>query len=190
MTKWLYIAVPAALGWVAFEVMQPTHWDEVGRGLTFALSLLGAAVLVRLARGMPVSDTGYFDVEEMRDLSRAVRKVYKALMLLFVVIICSILGLVFIGVLHGAISHISNLDPGTILTLKQSATGVLVALVAFALLRAVALIKGDYDLVKKQASLMERAVERRQAARQAERLEAAEKEAPFEKREGYGKLAQ
>lgn len=190
MTKWLYIAVPAGLGWVAFKVIQPSHWDDIGRGLTFALSMLGAAVLVRLARGMPVSDTGYFDVQEIRSLSNAVKKVYQALMLLFVVTLCSILGVVFIGVLHEVVSQIPFLGPDAISTLQQCLSGALVALASFALLRTVALIKSDYDLMKQQASLMEKAVERRHAARQEERLEEAAKQAPFQKREGYGKLTQ
>lgn len=190
MAKWLYIAVPLGLGWVAFEIMQPGHWTGIRQGLILPLALLGAAVLVRLARGMPVSTTEHFEVEEMRRLSQAVIRVYRALIVLFVAIICSTIGLIFIEVAHSALGSVDALDPATKGRLQQGLTGLLVFFVAFALARTVSLIKGDYDLVKLQARLMERAVERRHAAQHAVRMDEAEATKPFEKRPGYGKIAQ
>lgn len=93
MAKWLYLIIPAGLGLAAFRIMEPAQWEKIGSGLIFVLSLLGAAVLVRLARGMPVSDTDYLEVKEMRDLSTAVKRVYRAMIVLFAAIMCSIIGL-------------------------------------------------------------------------------------------------
>lgn len=190
MAKWFYIIVPAGFGWLAFEVMDPAHWKDISRGMILALSLLGATVLVRLARGVPVSNTEYFEVSEMRDLTKAVKQVYRALIVLFAAVIISILGLVFATTVLDAIPTVQVLDPSTAETLQQVFSGALIAAVSFALIRTVALVRGDYDLVTLQARMMERAVERRHAEKHVERMEGAESAKPFERREGYGKLAQ
>lgn len=190
MIKWLYIVIPAGFGLIAFVIMQPALWEDIGRGLILALSLLSAAVLVRLARGMPVSNTEYFDVDEIRRLSKAVMKVYRALIVLFAAAIGSIIGLAFVGIVHEAISKMPNLDAATVVTVQQILTALLVIVIAFALLRIIALIQGDYDLVQLQAKLMERAVERRDAARHIAKMDEADASKPFESRPGYGKLAQ
>lgn len=190
MARWLYILVPVALGAAAFEVMKPANWADVRQGLVFTLSLLGAAVLVRLARGMPVSNTDYFEVDEVRGLSAAVKKVYRALIALLSAIVVSIVGLVFVEVVLKAIDSLTAVGPGTKQDLQQAVTAGLVVLVSYALGRTISLVRGDYDLVQLQAKLMERAVERRHAARRTQEMDEAAADKPFQQREGYGKLRQ
>lgn len=190
MIKWLYILIPLSLGGIAYEIMEPRHWGSIKQGLMLALSLLGAAVLVRLARGMPVSNTEYFEVEEMRRLSNAVKQIYLALIALFIAILSSLAGLVFIEVAQGAIGNSALFGPETKHIAQQLSSAALVFLVSFALIRTLPLIVGDYDLVKLQSSYMERAVERRHAAHHIAAMDGAAASKPFEKRPGYGKTAQ
>lgn len=190
MTRWLHILIPVTLGAVAYAIMRPEHWDEIRQGLMFALSLLGAAVLVRLARGMPVTNTDFFEVDEMRNLTAAVTKVYRSLIFLLSAIVVSLVGLVFIGTFIKFVASLATIEASERMALQQGASAVLVTLIAYALSRTISLVRGDYDLVKLQARLMERVVERRHASERRRVLEEAAASKPFEPREGYGQLHQ
>lgn len=190
MAKWLYLFVPIGMGAVAFALFAPTAWNGVRQPLILALSLIGAAVLFRLARGFPVTDNWGIEVDEARKLTAAVVKVHKSLIVLFASILISIIFLAFTEFVMSTVNELVSLEESTREHLRQVWTGTIFFLVTYAIGRTIALVAGDYDLVKLQCQFFKRAVERRHANDRADDIDRAAKGAPFESREGYGKLRQ
>lgn len=187
MAKWLYIVIPFGLGILAYNVMQPSYWHSVRQGLILLLSIFGGAVLVRMARGIPISDTNYLQLKDVHKLTQAVSGVYRALMVLFAAIVISIVGLAFVELLHDILIKMDDAAKWGV-PLSQLITGLLVTLIAYALGRTVAVLLGDYDLVKLQGKIMNDVATRRHADQRAESLKEAASEEPFTGHEGYGKL--
>ena len=190
MARWLYLFIPIGMGAAAFALFAPLAWDSVRQPLILALSLVGAAVLFRLARGLPVNDCSGFEVDEARKLTSAIVTVHKSLIILFVSILASIILLAFTEFFMSTVKEMVSLEESTREHLQQGWTGTIFILVSYAISRTIALVAGDYNLVKLQGQLFERAVERRHAQERADDISRAAKGAPFEAREGYGKLRQ
>ncbi|EPY01358.1 hypothetical protein [Magnetospirillum fulvum] len=189
MSRWLQVAVPLGLAVISPLVMEPRNWGDIRQGTMMALSVLGAAVFVRLARGMPITNTDFFEVQEIRDLSFAVKIVMRRMIALIILAFMSIIGLNFIELFLKAASSLTvGLEAKGVISGLIS--GVLTFLVAFTLARAVNVVRGDYDLVELQSTLMIRAVERKHAKEVAARLDEADKASPFMPREGYGRQIQ
>lgn len=186
----LQLLLPVGLAALSYFFMQPQHWDQSRQGLMVALSVLCAAIFVRLARGLPLTTTEFFEVDEIRKLSEAVKTVMVRMIVLIVVALVSILGLAFISVGHDIIAKVAFLSPEAKDVGSRLLTAALMLLTTFSFVRATHVIRGDYDLVELQSKLVTRAVERRKAKEEAERLQKAEEAAPFKTREGYGGLVQ
>ncbi len=183
------MAVPLGLAVVSYFRMEPSHWSDIRQGTMLALSVLSAAVFVRLARGMPITNTDFFEVQEIRDLSYAVRTVMRRMIILIVLAFISIIGTVFIEILQKAVAA-TALSGDLKMIVSSTFSGTLSFVITFTLARAVYVVRGDYNLVELQSDLMTRAVERKHAKEAAARLEEADKALPFKQRDGYGKPLQ
>lgn len=186
MSKWLQVAVPLGLAVVSYLFMDPHNWADVRQGIMLALSVLSAAIFVRLARGMPITNVDFFEVQEIRNLSTSVMMVMRRMIVLVALSFMSIILLVFVGVMFNFIASSSIPDDAKEIAVRLISS-FLTFIVSFTLIRAVSVVRGDYDLVVLQSSLMTRAVERKHAKEAACRLDNADKLEPFKQKAGYGK---
>src|SRR5688500_6541426 len=133
-----------------------------------ALSVLCAAIFVRLARGLPLTTTESFEVDEVRNLATTVKVEIVRMIVLIVVALISVLGLAFDSVGHDIIAGATFLSPVAKDIASRLLAAGLMLMTTFSFVRATHVIRGDYDLVELQSQLVTRAVERRRAKEEAE----------------------
>jgi hypothetical protein len=173
----------AAAGWYLIDAQ---FWDQNKQPLLVALSVVAAAVLVRLARGMPITNTDFFEVSEIRKLTAAVRQLMRSLRALIIATLGCMFALIAAKPLleyfksWPALS--TDLDAGRLMS------ALIALLTTYVFFRIIQVVYGDYDLVELQASYMIRTVERREARRfEEQHIRSTE---PFKTPEGYGKQIQ
>jgi hypothetical protein len=187
MPRWRLLLLPVIAGVVGYHALDAAFWESVRQGLLVALSVVGAAVLVRLARGMPITNVEFFEVDEIRDLAAAVKKVMRSLRLLIVLTFSVMAGLaVFEPVSKLVIPSATNYGVDVV----AIASAVLAAAMTYVFVRIIDVVRGDYDLVDLQAALMVRSVERRAAKKFEDRHVSDQRSPKFQSPEGYGKVLQ
>ena len=172
-------ALLCVLAGVSAFFFDPSWWIDLRpEALTF-LSILLGAVLFRLGRGLPQLAIDRVVVSEVQRIGEAFMVVGDRLVWVFGVTALSILCLLAIEPL---------LAYGRDSLLVRGATSITLLLSALSLDRAVALVKGDRDLIRQQAELLRRDAWKRDAERSAAVLDEAERRKPFSSPDGYGGL--
>jgi ABC-type amino acid transport system permease subunit len=185
MTNWRPVVAAIVGTGVSGMLLSLDFWSEARQSLLVALSVIAAAVLVRLARGLPFTNPEIFEVEEIRSVVRAVHQVMRSLKVLIMVIFASFLLLILAAPLEKAalkLEFAQNYGP-SIDALLSALIGLLLA---YVFVRIIDVVRGDYDLVSLQGLFMVRAVERRQGKR-FEEHQNAPGASPFQTPEGYGR---
>lgn len=72
MIRWNNLLIPATVGLAAAYLIDLKFWDDQKAGLLVALSVMAAGVLVRLARGLPFTSVDQYELDEVRQLTKAV----------------------------------------------------------------------------------------------------------------------
>jgi hypothetical protein len=145
-----------------------------------ALSMLGAAVLVRLARNAPITAPTAFDDADLKRFFDALEELNRRLFFIFLQAVAAIFVTLFAivlsvykGSLFGFVSTVSNV-----------CSGLLALLIIWLLSRVIAMARGDIGFVRLQREVLENALTRQRKA-------AAEKivPSPVESRSpgGYGR---
>jgi len=188
MIIWRTAILPVAGAIFAGWFLTIGFWDDVRQSMLVALSVIAAAVLVRLARGLPFTATEEIEVEEARSVVHAVKQVMRSLQHLIRIALASMVWLVF---LKPTAAYVVSFEP-----LKQHSTGIEIFLsgltglvLSYVFVRILDVLRGDYDVVNLQGDFMVRTVERRKAARFEQDHPASATEA-FRAPEGYGKPIQ
>ncbi len=185
MERWLQIAV-LCLAAGASLAMEPKDWDTIRlEGMTM-LSILAAAVLFRLGRGVPSVLIDGLAVEEAEKLATAYEEVARRLAAMAGMIAVGLLGLAVIGIVHRFISL--NLSVGVAEVVCKLPTAMLAALLALTLCRAVVLVRGDLSSVRIQGKSMVASARRRHVEQTTSAIKEAEKSRPFQNPSNYGKL--
>lgn len=183
MERWLQIVIPLAVAVGAFLLMEPNHWDSIRDGSMIALSVLVAAVLFRLGRGIPPIAVDYLEIDEAKILAKTFKTIARRLAVVAGLSTAALLGLAVIGVLHQAVDQLSM---GMFCT--KLLTAALAGIMAFAFCRAVMVVLGDLSSVALQSNNMVKCVQRRHARDKMAALDEAEKEQPFKAPPNYGKF--
>lgn len=165
--------------WVGLSI-----WSEARTGLLTALSVIAAATLVRLARGLPFTNPDHFDPDEVEDVVRAVKKLARALRALLGVTLVVMVLLVAVQPAASASvgAHFAGQVADVAFRLLSSAIG---GGLAFALARMWQVVGSDLGLLDRQGLFIIRAVRRKQRKSDEER-EAQGDVAPFKAPSNYG----
>jgi len=187
LTRLPLIVTPAAAVLSAALVGIGT-WDKTKTGLLTALSVIAAAALVRLARGLPFSNPDHFEPDEVEQVTSAVKQLARSLRAFLGVALCAMVLLILAEPLENLISKLW-LAPAAKTALTQSLSGIVGASLAYVLVRIWQIVGSDLSLLDKQANFMVRAVNRKARARDEEKAERDGLPA-FKTPEGYGRRLQ
>lgn len=179
MTIWLQLLVCVAAGVVAVLV-EPTSWLGLRVEILTFLSVLLAAVLFRLGRGLPNLAWEGMKSEEAQHIADTFKIVGGRLVFVFTAVGGTVLWLILVESLYAAFC-----DSPVIAGVVAWITGFLIS---FSLVRAVVLVLGDRDLIALQVELVRRIMQKRRATENKRRLDEAEREKPPPPPDGYGGL--
>jgi hypothetical protein len=175
------VALAALAAAAAARVYVPLGvWTPAFPALLVSLSMLGAAVLVRLARNAPITTPAAFDDADLRRFFDTLEELSHRLFWIFIQVVLSL----FVVIFSVIVSDAATKTPAAWQTLSSWCSSVLAFLLVWLLWRVIAMAKGDIGFLKLQRQILEHALER-------QRREAAEKtiSAPIEFRSpgGYGR---
>ena len=179
MRIWLQLFVCVAGGTIAVLV-GPSFWMSIRMEVLTFLSVLLAAVLFRLGRGIPDLAWEGADSDRVRRIAGSFKIVGDRLAYMFGVVAGAVLWLILIEPLHASFCHSPRITQGL-----AWITGFLVF---FSLVRAVVLVSGDRNLISLQVDLVERIAHRQDVSEEKKRLDAAEHDRPLRPPDGYGGL--
>jgi hypothetical protein len=155
-------------------------WKPVFPGMLVALSMLGAAVLVRLARNAPITAPTAFDDSDLKRFSDALEELNTRLFWIFLQAVLALFVTLFAIVMSDYKGNIF----GYATSISRTCSGGLAFLLVWILARVVAMARGDIGFVRLQREVLENALARQRKA-------AAEKIAPgnieFRSPGGYGR---
>ena len=185
MERWLQIAA-LCLAAGASLAMEPGDWDSIRSEAITMLSILAAAVLFRLGRGVPSVSVDGLAVEEAENLATAYEEVARRLAAVAALTAIGILGLALTGIVQRLFSLHLPADVAEVCC--KLFTACLAAILAWTFCRAVVLVRGDLSSVRVQGRSMVASVRRRHAEQESAALEDAETSSPFGTPPNYGEL--
>lgn len=162
-------------------------WSELKSSLLPAFTVIGAAVLVRLARGLPISSAENFELDEVRAIASGYLTLSRYLRALILVVLATMAWIGFgpMGVLKLA----PTLRHFHLLTVASSLVSASVGgLITYCGVRMAQVVQQDVVLTRLQGELLERAVQRRIAKNFEQSVEV--KSAPIAGRAGFGQVMQ
>jgi hypothetical protein len=184
---WSHALIPVAGALIAAPFISVGFWDLSKQPILTALSVIAAGVLVRLARGSPFTNADGFELEEARQISRAIKQSIRALRTLIIVVFLTMFALVFAQpVLIVVMRSLPSVDTAIA---GPMVSALIALLLSYVFIRVFTVIQGDVGLVDMQAKYLVSAVERKQAKRFADDMEKSSSPAP-QNPEGYGKVIQ
>ncbi|UWU88165.1 hypothetical protein N2605_17490 [Bradyrhizobium yuanmingense] len=187
MTQWLarvYAPVAAivavAVGWATARYVPLSMWKPVFPGMLVALSMLGAAVLVRLARNAPITAPTAFDETDLKRFFDALEELNRRLFWIFLQAVMALFITLFAIVMEDHKGMIFGYAP----PIAKVCSGILGFLLVWILSRVLAMARGDIGFVRLQREVLENALARQRKA-------ASEKIVPatveFRSSGGYGR---
>jgi hypothetical protein len=156
-------------GYLAARYIDLRVWQPVFPGMLVALSMLGAAVLVRLARNAPITAPTAFDDADLSRFFNSLEELNRRLFWIFLQAVAAIFIVLFAIILS---SHRGPIF-GYYTSLAKASSGLLGLLLIWLVTRVVAMAKGDIGFVKLQREILQNALNR-------QRKIAAEKIIPAE----------
>ena len=181
MHSWPQLAGSLMLAALGVTLLRPELWFRASSALVPVLSIVAAAVLFRLGRGLPSFEVAMLSAAEVRRLSKAycivAQNTAAILVVLFLAICSGLIGTIWSETISKWPSH-----------MVQSLAFIGIGLNAFAVMRTVALVRGDLSLIRLQAELLEQEIRRQHSAANKIRRERGRKEAPVSTPQGYGDL--
>lgn len=176
-------------GGAAWFFVPIPFWQEARAGLLAAFAVVAAAVLLRLARGLPFTNADHFEVNEIKEITTAMKQIMRSLQALIAVILAAMMTLIFAGQISAVVS--ANVDASIAERVNQGISSFLAIVLTYVLARVIQVVRSDYSLVELQSRFLIRAVERKNAERfDEDRAKAAEVEPQFKTSEGFGQLVQ
>lgn len=178
----IVVSVAAALGCgLAVDVY---GWEAARLWLIPALSIIAAAVLVRLARGVPVTNPDHIRAEEVDDVTGAFTSLIQSLRSLFFVVLGAI---VVVGAISPVAAFLAQQFSVTVDYGNRVGSGIVGLNVGYCFARMLQVAQSDVSIAKLQARLIREAVARREAKKfEAEAMQPSS----FRQPEGYGKPLQ
>lgn len=190
--KWSHIIGTVLGGGIAASLSSLDYWENITPYLMTALSVMGAGVLVRLARGIPFSGADKLNLQEVRRISSAIKASIKALRTLALTIIVAMLTLIAAPGIKINLANILNKFEAAVQYIPHTEVaivGIIGCLLTYIILRLISVVNGDVGLVEMQTEYLEQTVTHNQAQAIQDELNADEAK-PFKNPENYGKIVQ
>ena len=183
------LIVPTVAAVAAWFLVPLDFWSGARSSLLTAFSVIAAAVMVRLARGLPFTNADHFEVEEIRQVTAAIKQIMRSLLALIMVVLATMIAFTFVERIQALFDRFGL--PTTKFISAHFLSATLGFLLAFVLMRIIQVVRGDYSLVELQSKFMIRAVERKESKKFDDaRAAAAQTEVPYRAPEGFGRLIQ
>ena len=180
LPSWVLGIVAASLAAAfAWWLMPLRIWKPAIPSLLVALSMLGAAVLVRMARNVPISSPTAFDEADLKAFFDALENLATRLFAIFVQVVALVVVVIGCSIAL-EYSHLipdwNRIDP----ILSSS----LAFLLVWVFSRLIAMVHGDIGFVRLQRRVLENALKR---TREAEAAAKAEQPVAWKSGGGYGR---
>ncbi len=185
---WLPIAAVCIAAAVTYLWVDASVWNDAKTGLLAALSVIAAATLVRLARGMPFTNPDQFEAEEVEKVVAAVKQLSRSLRALLGVTLLAMVLLVVVPALTDSLARLRPTPPW-LPFVKAVLSASVGATLAFAMARLWQIVGSDLSLLDRQGSILIRAVHRKERKKDEDKDQKSEVPG-FKTPEGYGKRLQ
>ena len=152
------LILPTLAGIAAWFAVPLSFWDSARAGLLTALSVLAAAVLVRLARGLPFTNADHFEVEEIRQVTGSMKQIMSSLFALIIVILVSMFLMVFSQKVADITYAIMPTGP---IPTEKTLSAFISFILGYVVARIIAVVRSDVGLVELQSKFLIRAVEQK-----------------------------
>jgi hypothetical protein len=138
-------------------------WDALRPAVLPAVSIIAAAVLVRLARGLPFTNPDHFTLDQFRHVSSNLeanaRKLRALIFVCLIGVACLIVGKDFAELIASLAPSLPILG----LISAKVVSGIIGALITFSFVRVVEVVHSDVALLKLQAKILETAIANKNA---------------------------
>ncbi|MGF6862555.1 hypothetical protein ABIE69_003144 [Rhodobacteraceae bacterium MBR-64] len=186
---WSHIILPLAAATVSGWLGSAAVWEGVKAPLLTFLSVIAAGVLVRLARGMPFTNTSGFDLDFARKVASAVKTSIRALRTLLIIIFIT-MGMVTFSSILGKATVLGLITIGLDGRYSDPIISALIGgLLCYVFVRIFAVVSGDVSLADMQADMVVTAAKKTQTEHFSATVEAATTK-PISNPAGYGKVVQ
>lgn len=164
MRLWTNIAISCICGTAAAVWLPLSHLAIAFTPLTTVLSIMAAAVLVRLNRGMPTIDWKGVPAAQRNNLTQAIVNLaaeYLGALGVIAVLVAVLLGTIIVG------GDWWNLeDPKWVLWLQRAASAIIMFLISLLMLRMGYIAWRDFDVVRMQKAAIDKAADAEELSQQ------------------------
>ena len=185
--RWSHLLIPIGGAALAALVGSVAFWDASKPSIVTGLSVIGAGVLVRLARGLPFTNADHFTLDEARQVAAAVQLSVRSLRALLAIVFVAMASLIFAA----PIAHALAAVPITLVAERaDSAVSAIVGfLLTYVFVRVFAVVQGDLGIVDLQSRYLVTSVARKQGST-FEKDRASRGGTAIKNPEGYGTIVQ
>ena len=174
-------------GTVCAILVSAGAWDGLKAGLLTALSVIAAAALVRLARGLPFTNPDYFEAEEVEQVTTAVKQLARSLRAFLIVAFGTMVLLLLAKPLA---DHAKALFiPPAAQAIDRALSFMVGAMLTYVLTRIGQIVGSDLSLLDSQAKFLVRAVHRKARVKEEAQAETSGTTL-YTTPEGYGRRIQ
>jgi hypothetical protein len=157
------LILPIAGGFASAALVEMATWDLLRPAVLPAISIIAAAVLVRLARGLPFTNADHFTLDQFRrvysNLEANARKLRALIFLCLIGVACLILGKNFTDLISKAAAN----WPIVGLISAKLMSGIIGAILTFSFTRVVEVVHSDVALLKLQSNVLEAVIAKKNA---------------------------
>ncbi len=166
--------IPIASGVASGSLISLATWEQLRTPLLPAISVVAAAVLVRLARGLPFTNADHFSLDDFRSVASKLEQNARKLRALIFVCLGALVGLiVFPGLPKLALFPILPYFEWAPAAINLGLSAILGGTVVYAFTRVVEVVHSDVSLLKLQSKIMENVIAAKNAKAFEKQREAA-----------------
>ena len=184
MRSFIQIILVFIGAFISGGIIGAEHWHQVSSEVAISLSIICTAVLIRLARAMPITDIEYLKIQEAEKLANAFLEVSKRLRVAFWVSFITLLLVAFNGTIFQTLNKLEAIWVEDISKIISALIGIAMV---FTYIKVFDLVNGDVDLIKLQKKIMLEKIVHRDTQIEMSRLTKAKENMPLEVPSNYGK---
>lgn len=163
--------LPIVAGVTAGMLVHLQAWENLRSALLPALSVIAAAVLVRLARGLPFTNADHFTLSEFRSVAGKMEANARKLRALIFVCLIALAVLTFGSGIVAAIATIPSILSWVPQVAGKVVSGLIASLVVYAFTRVIEVVHSDVGLLRLQSKVLEGVIASRNATKFEKQVE-------------------
>jgi len=157
------VVLPVVCAAVSAWVIGLAGWESLRAAVIPAISMIAAAVLVRLARGLPFTNPDHFTLDQFRDISQKLQTNARYLRALIWICIAAVVAVTIGGPLYrelpAALPGYSWAPEAT----ERALSAAIGFLVSYSFVRIFEVVQSDVVLLKLQANIIEGVIAQKNA---------------------------